>query len=55
MCVLDFADNLIAASIERGYHDASMEAASMDLRFRKELGEPIFVEVRPSGKALRED
>lgn len=48
MCVLDFADNLIMASIERGYRDAGMEAASMDLRFRKELGEPIFVDVRPA-------
>lgn len=49
MCVLDFADNLIAASIERGYQDASREAASRDLRFRKELGEPIFVDARPAG------
>ena len=47
MCVLDFADNLIAASIERGYRDASMDAASMNPRFRKELGEPVFVDVRP--------
>lgn len=48
MCVLDFADNLVAASIQRGYHDASLSAASGDLRFRKELGEPIFVDVRPA-------
>jgi len=48
MCVLDFADNLIAASIERGYRDASMDAASMNRRFRKELGEPVFVDVRPA-------
>ena len=41
MCVLDFADNLIDASIKRGYRDAS----SMS-RFRKELGEPIFSSVR---------
>jgi predicted acylesterase/phospholipase RssA len=48
ICVLDFADNLIAASIDRGYHDASQDAASGDLRFRKELGEPVFVDVRPA-------
>lgn len=47
MCVLDFADNLITASIERGYRDASLDAASKDVRFRKELGEPVFVDVRP--------
>jgi len=46
MCVLDFADNLIASSIQRGYRDASLETASKDLRFHKELGEPVFVEVR---------
>lgn len=48
MCVLDFADNLIAASIQRGYQDASVAAASANLRFRKELGEPVFVDVRPA-------
>lgn len=41
MCVLDFADNLIDASIQRGYHDAANTS-----RFRKELGEPIFTSAR---------
>ena len=41
MCVLDFADNLIKASIRRGYRDASSTS-----RFRKELGEPIFSSAR---------
>ena len=47
ICVLDFADNLVAASIERGYRDASMNV-SPAARFRKELGEPIFSNVRPA-------
>jgi predicted acylesterase/phospholipase RssA len=42
MCVLDFADNLIDASIQRGYRDATNAS-----RFRKELGEPVFTSVRP--------
>jgi len=46
MCVLDFADNLIAASIARGYRDARLDAASTTPRFRKELGEPVFFDVR---------
>ncbi len=48
LCVLDFADNLIAASIDRGFRDASLDPGSEDLRFRKELGEPVFVDVRPA-------
>lgn len=47
ICVLDFADNLVAASIERGYGDAGM-SASPTARFRKELGEPVFSNVRPA-------
>lgn len=50
LCVLDFADNLIEASIQRGYQDASEEASSSNLRFRKELGEPVFT---PVGTASR--
>jgi predicted acylesterase/phospholipase RssA/ABC-type phosphate/phosphonate transport system substrate-binding protein len=51
LCVLDFADNLIAASIRRGYRDAggrSAPSASLSTqvpRFRKELGEPVFTRV----------
>jgi hypothetical protein len=48
ICVLDFADNLIAASIYRGYRDASMDPASGNPRFRREFGAPLFVDVRPA-------
>ena len=48
ICVLDFADNLIAASIERGYSDANMSPTLPMTRFRKELGEPVFRDVRRS-------
>ena len=41
MCVLDFADNLIDASIERGRQDA--ESSS----FLREVGEPILLEIQP--------
>ncbi|MBW3600958.1 MAG: patatin-like phospholipase family protein, partial [Planctomycetes bacterium] len=41
LCVLDFAENLLAASIQRGYNEARLGA-----RFRKELGEPVFTPVR---------
>jgi hypothetical protein len=37
LCVLDFADNLLAKSIQTGYDDADRGA-----NFRKELGEPVF-------------
>jgi predicted acylesterase/phospholipase RssA len=47
ICVLDFADNLVAASIERGYRDAGMDALPA-ARFRKELGEPVFSSVGPA-------
>jgi hypothetical protein len=50
--VLDFADNLIEDSIARGYQDASGRIATASEtvspripRFRKELGEPVFMEV----------
>jgi hypothetical protein len=40
LCVLDFADNLLAASIQDGYQDAVTGA-----NFRKELGEPVFTAI----------
>jgi hypothetical protein len=46
MCVIDFADNLIAASIERGYRDAAEDTP----RFRKELGVPVFTTVGAAAK-----
>lgn len=46
VCVIDFADNLIDASIERGYRDARGQSADGRAtgvpRFRKELGAPVF-------------
>jgi predicted acylesterase/phospholipase RssA len=41
LCVLDFADNLLAASVQTGYRDAMRGA-----RFRKELGEPVFTDIK---------
>lgn len=41
LCVIDFADNLIATSIERGYHDAVGDTP----KFRKELGTPVFTTI----------
>jgi hypothetical protein len=46
LCVLDFADNLIADSISRGYHDVLGRSAGAS-GFRKEPGEPVFVELGP--------
>ncbi|MGH7193893.1 MAG: patatin-like phospholipase family protein, partial [Candidatus Saccharimonadales bacterium] len=48
LCMLDFADNLIDAAIAKGYREARGEALSGDRitglrRFRKELGQPMFV------------
>ena len=49
-CVLDFADNLIDAGIEKGYREARGESVtgaaviSGRRRFRKELGLPFFYE-----------
>jgi hypothetical protein len=51
MCVLDFADELIEESMQRGYRDATGSSGdAIDLpaakqRFRKELGEPIFARI----------
>ena len=44
LCVIDFADNLVAASIERGHHDATIDASTDPPRFRKELGQPVFTD-----------
>jgi predicted acylesterase/phospholipase RssA/ABC-type phosphate/phosphonate transport system substrate-binding protein len=41
LCVLDFADNLIDAAIDKGYREAAGDGRR---RFRKELGEPVFWE-----------
>ncbi len=51
ICLLDFADNLIEASIEQGYQDASGETKARPGRvkhrwFEEELGRPIFVEIQ---------
>jgi len=52
ICVLDFADNLIEGSIERGYRDAqgkSDRKASGKVppsQFYKELGAPVFTQVK---------
>jgi predicted acylesterase/phospholipase RssA/ABC-type phosphate/phosphonate transport system substrate-binding protein len=58
LCVLDFADNLIEDSIARGYADArghstddaasatTRRTSSRAARFRKEAGEPAFVDLR---------
>jgi predicted acylesterase/phospholipase RssA len=51
MCVLDFADELIEESMQRGYRDATGSSGdAIDLpaakqRFRKELGEPVFARI----------
>ncbi|MBT6154224.1 MAG: PhnD/SsuA/transferrin family substrate-binding protein [Planctomycetaceae bacterium] len=45
MCVLDFSDNLIADSIDRGYHDAARTSADGPPRFKKEPGLPVFLKV----------
>jgi predicted acylesterase/phospholipase RssA len=39
LCVLDFAGNLVEASIDKGFREAGEKAS-----FRKELGEPVFWE-----------
>jgi predicted acylesterase/phospholipase RssA len=45
MCVLDFSDNLITNSIDRGYRDAARTSADGPPRFKKEPGLPVFVDV----------
>jgi predicted acylesterase/phospholipase RssA len=46
VCLLDFADNLIQKSVDKGYREARGEIPGSKLigqpRFRKELGEPHF-------------
>jgi hypothetical protein len=46
VCLLDFADNLIQKSIDKGYREARGEIPGSKLvgqpRFRKELGKPLF-------------
>lgn len=49
ICIIDFASNLIEESIERGYRDASLHGTGITPRFRKELGEPVFCDVRRQG------
>lgn len=44
ICVLDFAENLIAASIDDGYRDATQQVATRS-RIRREIGEPVFLSV----------
>ncbi len=46
LCVIDFADNLVAASIEKGYAEAGGGTFAQQPHFRKELGEPVFWEVK---------
>ena len=52
ICVLDFADNLIEASIERGYRDAqgkndrTATGKVTASQFYKELGAPVFTRVK---------
>ena len=52
ICVLDFADNLIEASIERGYRDAqgkndrTATGKVPASQFYKELGAPVFTRVK---------
>jgi predicted acylesterase/phospholipase RssA/ABC-type phosphate/phosphonate transport system substrate-binding protein len=49
VCLLDFADNLIQKAIDKGYREARGEIPGSKLvgqpRFRKELGEPVFLTV----------
>ena len=36
----------IITGIQRGYHDARNEPGSGQVRFQKELGEPVFVDLQ---------
>jgi predicted acylesterase/phospholipase RssA/ABC-type phosphate/phosphonate transport system substrate-binding protein len=47
ICIIDFANNLIEQSIEQGYLDASLLATGATPRFEKEIGMPVFRDVRP--------
>ncbi len=47
LCVLDFSDNLIDRAIAKGYQEArgtNSEGDPSGRSFRKELGEPVFLE-----------
>jgi hypothetical protein len=47
LCVLDFSDNLIDRSIAKGYDEArgkTTDGEPSGRSFRKELGEPMFLE-----------
>ena len=46
ICIIDFANNLIAQSIDKGYRDATDDGIVAPPQFHRELGEPSFVEVR---------
>ncbi len=47
ICIIDFADNLVAESIEQGERDAGLDPASRTPRFHKQLGAPVFQEAGP--------
>ena len=47
ICIIDFADNLVADSIDQGYRDANLDATGTIARFQREVGEPVFVDVIP--------
>ena len=48
ICLIDFASNLIERSIEQGYRDANPAGTGVTPRFRRELGEPVFYDIRYS-------
>jgi len=47
ICIIDFANNLVNESIDQGYRDASIYATGIVPRFQKELGQPVFRDIRP--------
>lgn len=47
LCIIDFASNLVAGSIERGYWEASGRGAGTVPPFRREFGTPAFWDVVP--------
>ncbi len=47
ICIIDFADNLVADSIDQGSRDANLDATGTIARFQREVGEPVFVDVIP--------
>ncbi|HBC75376.1 MAG TPA: hypothetical protein DC017_11120 [Candidatus Wallbacteria bacterium] len=53
ICTVDFTDTLIERSIQNGYLDARGKSSADQTRstmpsFRKELGEPVFIEITSS-------